>query len=224
MLVEPRLYRPSMREKTLTRLDEDIEKTLNSNLDDVEKAQLYIETLRRYKHFDTSVASKEEEKENTETDILESVPVEQRHRAKRLLEHLKQDSSIKIGDKGEFMYNQQKLHQSHVGDLLNDILRKKSTATPPQGWREFSDSLKYLEVPRDLVENTDRWKFMHPPERKTSDDLVSRQKKYALSLEKNKKKSLPSPKLSAINRASRLVKRVNIRNRWLDYDDDNQGF
>ena len=98
MLVEPRSYRASMREKTLSRLDEDIEKTLNSDIGDAEKAHLYIEALRKYKHFDSSssaLAEKKTDEKLSETDILATVPVNQRHRAKRLLEHLKRDPSIK---------------------------------------------------------------------------------------------------------------------------------
>ena len=51
-LVEPKLFCPSMREKTLTRLDEEIEKTLNSDLPDGEKAIKYIEALILFKIFD----------------------------------------------------------------------------------------------------------------------------------------------------------------------------
>jgi len=51
MLVEPKLFRASMREKTLSRLDEEIENTLNSELSDSDKALKYIDALRRYKYY-----------------------------------------------------------------------------------------------------------------------------------------------------------------------------
>ena len=46
MLVEPKLFRLSMREKTLTRLDIEIDKTLNSNLSNSEEAIKYMEALK----------------------------------------------------------------------------------------------------------------------------------------------------------------------------------
>ncbi len=198
MLVEPKLYRPSMRRSIefLTKLDKDIEKTLNSDLPDSEKANKYIEALRRYKHYE--LPQPQEERVDTETEILSTVPSGQRHKAKRLLDHLKRDADVRIGDKGEFIYKQQKLHQSHVGDLLNDVLQKKSSAgESPLGWREFSDTLKTLKVPKDLVENTDRWKYMYPPEKKKVRRVVI------------------TP-----NRAPRSRKRASVRGRWLGYDDE----
>ena len=120
-----------------------MEKTLNSDIGDAEKAHLYIEMLRKYKHFDSSspLAEKKTDEKLSEMDMLATVLVNQRHRAKRLLEHLKRDSSIKIGDRGELIHNQQKLEHSHVGDLLNDILQKKSSSAasppPPEGLKKF---------------------------------------------------------------------------------------
>src|SRR6266581_8662394 len=166
MLVEPKLYRASMREKTLSRLDEEIENTLNSELSDSDKALKYIDALRRYKYYGEEPQKKEKEKSaGEESEILATVSGARRHKAKQILDHLKRDPSFKIGDEGEIIYKQQKLYNSRVGDLLNDILQKKSTVTDggPLGWQEFSDSLKSLGVSRDLVENSDRWRYMHPP-------------------------------------------------------------
>jgi hypothetical protein len=200
MLVEPKLFRQSMKEKTLTRLDEEIEQTLSSDLPDNEKAIKYIAALQRYKYYD---APKEvtEKKVDVETDILASVPDVQRHKAKRLLDYLKRDADVKIGENGEFIYRQEKLPQSHVGELINDILKKKSPAgESPRGWREFSNSLKSLRVPKDLIENTERWKYMYAPVEK-----VKRVRQIAPVL-------TPEP-------LTRNRKRKSIRPRWLEYDD-----
>ena len=164
MLVEPKLFHPSMREKTLTRLDEEIEKTLNSDLPDGEKAIKYIEALRQYKYYE-SPQTKEKEQEtqaNVKSEILSSVSGAQWHKAKRLLEHVKRHKDVEIGEKGELIYNNQKIQQSRVCDLLNDILQKRSSSILP-GWKKLSDSLKTLNVSRALIVNTDRWKHMHIP-------------------------------------------------------------
>ena len=60
--------------------------------------------------------------ENGESEILSSVSVAQRHKTKRLLEYLKNVKDVQIGEKGQLNYKDQKIHQSHVGDRLNDIL------------------------------------------------------------------------------------------------------
>jgi len=192
-----------MKEKTLTKLDKEIEQTLSSELPDSEKAVKYIAALRRYKYFDSPV--KEEAKVDVEEDILSTVPITQRHKAKRLLEHLKRDTSVQIGEKGEFIYRQQKLPLSHVGELLNDVLQKKlSKGESPKGWRKFAETLKTLDVPRDLIENTDRWKYMHAP--------AVRAKKL--------KKPTPVPTREPLPRTRKRAtpyKRLPIR--WASYDD-----
>ncbi len=172
MLVEPKMYKASMREKTLSKLDEDIENTLNSDLDDSEKALKYIDSLRRYKYYGETDSEKKVEKPSLESEILSTVSIGQRHKAKRLLDHLKRDANFKIGEEGEIVYKQQKLHRSHVGDLLNDVLSKTNSEDGPLGWEEFASSLKSLAVPKDLVENPRRWKHIRtespppPPPRK----------------------------------------------------------
>jgi len=208
MLVEPKLYRPSMREKTLSRLDEDIEETLASDLSDSEKAAKYIAALHRYKHYG---APKEvEEKVDVESDVLDTVPLSQRHTAKRLLDHLKKDRNFKIGDRGEISYNQQKVPQSHLGDLLNDILRKKSGGERPVGWEEFANSLKGVDVPKELVENTDLWNYMHPVAKE-----VKKVKKFKHS---TPRQVSPPPPLSTPRR-SRIARKTR-KPRWLDYEDE----
>lgn len=167
MLVEPRLFRPTMREKTLSRLDDEIERTLASDLPDDEKAKRYIAASNKYKHYDVTekpLETKKKEDTSVEYDVMQSVPPDQKYRAKRLLDYLKRDTDVRIGENGEFIYKQQRLPHSHIVDLVNDVLRKKSShIESPKGWKEFSESLKAVNVPRDLVVNEDRWRHMHAP-------------------------------------------------------------
>jgi len=93
-----------------------------------------------------------------ESEILDTISSVHRHRAKRILDYLKRDTSFKIGDEGEIIYKQQKIDKSHVGDLLNDVLQKKSTEVGPLGWQEFASTLKSLRVPKDLISNPARVK------------------------------------------------------------------
>jgi len=219
MLVDPKMYRASMRDKTLSKLDEEIEQTLNSELSDGDKALNYIDALRRYKFYGIEpLTDKKEEKDEkmAESEILATVSSDVRHKAKRLMDHLKQDPSFKIGGEGEIFYNQQKISHSHVGDLLNDILEKKKTtvrAEEPPGWREFSNSLKSLGVPRDLITNTDRRNYMYPRPQKT-EKIRKNKKATAAAAEVGDYKASSTPS------RTRTRKKVSLRSRWLEYDDD----
>ena len=194
MLIDPRLIRPSMREKTLSKLDEEIEQTLSSDLEDSEKAQRYIAALKKYKYYE-SPKREEDSEAGVESKILSTISVAQRHKARRLLEHLKRDADVKIGDEGEFIYRQQKVSESNVGDLIYDLLQKK-TGEHPRGWREFADVLKALNVPKDLIENTARWKFIQ-----ASPETV--------------KKAQVTPSKATPQLPTRSGKRA----RWINYDD-----
>src|SRR6266568_3205365 len=216
MLIEPKLFKASMREKTLSRLDEEIEETLNSGLDDGAKALKYIDALRRYKYYGEPVPEKKiEEKAGAESEILSTVSSAQRHKAKRLLDHLKRDSNFKIGDEGEIIYKQQKLHQSHVGDLLNDVLQRKSTDEGPLGWQEFSSSLKALGVPKDLIENPARWKHIRP----ASPPRQSRKGKKKAGGAADTSVTATPPSTPPRAKSGRASKRPP---RWLSYDDDDE--
>ena len=216
MLVDLKLFRQSMREKTLSNLDVEIEKTLSSEISDQEKAYKYIEALRKYKYYDAPATDEKiVEKSNSESNILESISVQQRHKAKRLLDHLKRDVNFKIKDDGEIIYKQQTLNNSQIGDLLNEVLKKKSTlADAPIGWREFSDSLKELAVPKDLIENVNIWTHMHPPraiKKKLKTKKVLTASKYATPTNIPKKRARPH---------AQAIKPypVHLGKRWLEYD------
>ena len=51
VLVDPRFVRPTMRDKVLSALDNDISHILNSDVSDEVKAKSYISTLARFRHL-----------------------------------------------------------------------------------------------------------------------------------------------------------------------------
>ena len=51
VLVDPRMYRPSMPEKRLSSLDEEIHSILNNDLPDDQKANLYMTKLNKFKSY-----------------------------------------------------------------------------------------------------------------------------------------------------------------------------
>jgi hypothetical protein len=180
LLVDPKLYRPSMRDKTLSRLDEEIEQTLNADCADDEKAIRYLASLKKYRHYDMENKSREDSKSPVESEVLHTIPSEKRYKAQRILDQLKRNRDVQVGEEGEFIYKQQKLHGSRIADLVGDVLQKKSYAESPVGWREFANSLREAKVPRDLVVNTNTWNYMHP---KVVDEDIKRRRRRQSSIE-----------------------------------------
>jgi hypothetical protein len=161
MLVEPRFYRPTIGEKTLSGLDDEIRQTLNADMPDDQKIKLYRMSLRKYMSYADNVervadakadAKAEEKKALEEKDVLESIAIDDRHKAKRLLTYLKRSAEAKFDHNGELTYRERRLPGSNVVDLIDSVLCKTSTDRP-EGWNEFVDVLKEVKVPRTLIAN-----------------------------------------------------------------------
>ena len=78
----------------------------------------------------------------------------------QILDHLSQNRDVQIGEEGELIYQQQRLHGSHITNLISDYLQKKSQTDHPTGWKEFSDSLKVVNISHKLVLNEDRLNYI----------------------------------------------------------------
>jgi hypothetical protein len=153
VLVDPRMLKPSMLERTLTKMDAEIANTLNSELDDYEKAHRYMNVLKKYKYMDApKTNTKEKIIDKIEMATMDSAPPNKRHKAKRLFEQIKKDPSAALNEKGEFIYKQSLIPGSNITDLIVDALRAKSTEGP-LGWKEFVNSLKETNVEKDLISN-----------------------------------------------------------------------
>ncbi len=51
------------------------------------------------------------------------------------------------------MFNGQIVQGSNIHDLLDDVLRRRRTAPPPQGWEEFSQVRDQLNISREFIGN-----------------------------------------------------------------------
>src|SRR5260221_13239332 len=83
-----------------------------------------------------------------------------RGKASKLVEHISRNPSIGWSDRGELIYNDRVVPDSHAVDLVNDLLRKKN-AKEPVGWDVLARALKESNVPRRLIDNDGRWDRMH---------------------------------------------------------------
>ncbi len=167
MLVDPQFHRPTtIKEKTLSKLDNAIEEVLQSDLADDEKAKRYTIALNKFRAIEEYTPSSSESLQNNsnyELDVIRSVPPAQQYKARRLLDYLKKDPEIQWSDRGELIHRQNLVQNSNVVDLVSDILRKSTAGENPEGWQEVADSLSKTNVPKEFVPNVKRWRYMHAP-------------------------------------------------------------
>ncbi len=154
----------SMRDKTLTKLDSTIEDVLRTDMPDDEKAKKYSASLNKYLAIKDEPASSSPPvpmpKLFKEDDILHSVPVNMRGKAAKLLEYMKRNPNIAWSDRGELIYENELVPDSHAVDLVNDLVRKRNSKLPV-GWDILARALKESNIPRRLVDNDGRWEHMH---------------------------------------------------------------
>ena len=91
---------------------------------------------------------------------MEYIPPSVRHKAKRILLLLKQNSEVDWNDKGELIYRQSTIFNSHMADLLANVLKTKTVRDPPIGWLEFAVALASSKVPKELITNYSVWKII----------------------------------------------------------------
>ena len=152
MLVDPQMYRPSMPEKSLSSLDQEIRTTLNGDLPDDQKAKLYMITLKKYRAHDGSTKPAEP-KIDLDNELADSLPPTQQYKAKKLLRLIRDNPDIDWSDKGELIYKQSLVPQSHVADLFGDALSttRQRPVEGPIGCEEFGEVLDTSKVPASVA-------------------------------------------------------------------------
>ena len=179
VLVEPRQlekYKETMVDKTLSKLDGELYEILQRNISDDEKAKLYSSSLSRYLNIDKpTVVTKFDEDDDVDEDaikgmktstdvetlVLDSVPKKWKRQASRLLTHIKNNPDVGWSEKGELVVKNTVVPKTHVVDLINDLMRKRTSARTPNGWKRFADALKDHNIPHELIGNEDRWSYIN---------------------------------------------------------------
>ena len=151
--------------------------------------------------------------EDKEDEIVKSalgaVSLKSRTKVKQLLQYLTDDSSI-IGwnERGEVEIEGKKIPGSHLLDLLVDLVQPKR-GFDPTGWKFFSSALSKMNVPKNLISNTQRRNFMqteynfHPDD---DDDDEAKSSNEQNTPEKVVKKRKYSPKVKGWSPYPRRVK------------------
>src|SRR5688572_29331600 len=179
----------SMSDKTLSKLDGEIYDILHRNIADDEKAKLYSNSLSRYLNIDkpsvstttfksedvvasavaAAVAAAASEKasesvkdsKNIESLVLETVPKKWKSQASRLLTHIKNNPDVAWSEKGELVLKNTTIPKTHAVDLVNDLLRKRTSTSSPSGWKQLANALKDYNIPHELIGNEERWKYIN---------------------------------------------------------------
>ena len=176
--MEPKLIMPTIKDKTLSKLDNEISAILNSDVSDDVKAKNYSTTLRKYRAFEHEPVSKPINNiDALQNDILKFVPVTQQHKAYRLLSLLKRDPDVSITDDRRLVYKQNDIPGSDITELIANVLNKSSSY--PSGWKEIAASLKRSDAPKELISDENTWKYMHPPQPKSPNRRVGKRAKKA---------------------------------------------
>src|SRR5688572_23012183 len=189
ILVETRQLeklKESMLDKTLSKLDGEIYDILHRNIADDEKAKLYSNSLSRYLNIDkpsvvtttfksedvsasdvgAAIASENasesvKDSQNVESLVLETVPRKWKSQASRLLTHIKNNPDVTWSEKGELVLKNTTIPKTHAVDLVNDLLRKRTSTSNPSGWKQLANALKDYNIPHELIGNEDRWKYIN---------------------------------------------------------------
>ena len=177
-----------MLEEKLCQLDQAMQQILDrKDVSQEEKLKLYHQILQKYLLYKDKVEpmtvkvigepsvpepytialppppAAEETQESLEAEIIQSAPKNLRHKASVLLRRLKQDDNIAWNTKGELVYKGDVIPNTHIHDLVQDVLRKRKTHVPV-GWQTFARALRESNIPQDLVGNLDRWQWMNQEE------------------------------------------------------------
>ena len=139
-----------MPEKSLSGLDREIQATLNGDLPDDQKAKLYTLALNRFRAHDGNTKPPMP-KINLDDELADSLPPTQQYKAKKLLRLIRDNPDIDWSDKGELIYKQSLVPQSHVADLFGDALSTKRPVEGPIGWEEFGEVLDTSKVPSSVA-------------------------------------------------------------------------
>ena len=163
-----------MLEEKLCQLDQAMQHILDrKDVSQEEKLKLYHQSLQKYLLYKDKVEPMnvkvigepslpelhtktpvEETQESLEAEIIQSAPKNLRHKASILLKRLKQDDNIPWNTKGELVYKGDVIPNTHIHDLVQDVLRKCKTHVPV-GWQTFARALRESNIPQDLVGNLD---------------------------------------------------------------------
>lgn len=93
-------------------------------------------------------------------NVFHHLPKIHKKKAELMVDFLKNSTNITVGEKGEVIIDNQKISNSHIVDLVHDVLRDRPKADPPNGLTSFVTALKKSNVPISYIGNPARLKMI----------------------------------------------------------------
>src|SRR6218665_3938340 len=166
ILIEPRHLKEYIKRNTISTPDREI---LHRERQTLFKPNI----VAKVKDMQESAAKQSvKESGNFESTVIDTVPKTWKSRASRLLKHIKLIPHIRWSKKGELIVKNKTLPETHAIDLINDLLRKRTSS--PNGWKQLATALKGHGIPRELIGNSERWRYINSTHRKTTAVTPSR--------------------------------------------------
>ena len=124
----------------------------------------YLEMLRQYgaqeKTQETGNTSENQSSGKTaDARIIESLPISHRNAGTLLLSFFK-DNNILYDDEHRIIIDGKPVADSHVQDLVHDMLRYRRAVSPPPGFEELAHALADLNISREYVKNLARYDYI----------------------------------------------------------------
>lgn len=163
---------------SISSLDKEMKEILSSSeLEDYQKAQLYQQALQRYlalaeKYRQRPLGKLEmipqEKKEGPEINYVEdlkstvinSVPKNLRPKAELLWRQMETIPEVKWDKMNQLVIGDRVYQGSNIVDLFHDLVRERKRSDPPKGWELLAKALKRANVPREVIGNSERWRWM----------------------------------------------------------------
>ena len=103
--------------------------------------------------------------------VMDTLPVKLHGRARGLLRHLDTMKNVSWTPEGEMIHQGRKIPDSHLVDLVEDVMRKQQHKLAPVGWQQFASALKHSNVPQEFITHNARRQWMRKLADRTAYDV-----------------------------------------------------
>jgi hypothetical protein len=156
ILIDPNLLEQlkQRQSRVVTDIEKQMDKSMEEDLPIRERVKDYNHHLSQLRTINEKQGPKqvpEPAPPSIEHDVLESVPIAMRKRARLLLDRVKH----KIGwnEKGEVIVRGRLIPGTHIVDLVNDALRQRKRHPTPSGRTEFAREVREIGFPHEIIQN-----------------------------------------------------------------------
>ena len=95
-----------------------------------------------------------------EERVLKTVPKYLHGKASVLIDYLNNNPQISWDKRDQLVLNGKTVLNSNIIDIINDLLRKRKSLSPPVGWDALASVLDNSNTPREVIGNNSRWSFI----------------------------------------------------------------